>query len=232
METLPGGLTLQISEGCFPLSTDSMALADFIKLPRGARVLDLGSGCGSLGLLLAGRDPGCHITGIEITETAHEAAVRNIQRNGLDCRMESLCRDLRQVPSFLKSGSFHCCISNPPYFGGGPRSAKLPAARRQDFCSTGDLFSAAVWATKFGGDFFLVQRPEQLGELIGEGFQAGFACKRLRLLHHRENGPVSLILLQLRKGARSGMTIDEISLWDRSGNPTEDYKRIYHIEEA
>ena len=52
MEYLPGGLTLQLCDGAFPLSTDSMVLAHFVKLRRNAGVLDLGSGCGTLGLAL------------------------------------------------------------------------------------------------------------------------------------------------------------------------------------
>ena len=52
MELLPNGLTLNLAEGEFPLSTDSMVLSGFVKLPKNARVLDLGSGCGTLGLLL------------------------------------------------------------------------------------------------------------------------------------------------------------------------------------
>ena len=41
------------------MSTDSMLLADFVKLPRNAKVLDLGAGCGTLGVLLCAKDAGC-----------------------------------------------------------------------------------------------------------------------------------------------------------------------------
>ena len=57
MEYLPNGFTLEIPAGAFPLSTDSMALAHFVKLKRGAAVLDLGSGSGTLGLLLCAQNP-------------------------------------------------------------------------------------------------------------------------------------------------------------------------------
>ena len=67
MEQLPNGYTLELSDGCFPLSTDSMLLAHFAKLPRYAQVLDLGSGCGTLGLLLCAGDPNCTVTGVELT---------------------------------------------------------------------------------------------------------------------------------------------------------------------
>ena len=231
METLPGGFTLTIGEGCFPLSTDSMVLADFIKLPARAKVLDLGSGCFTLGLLLAAKDQTCCVTGLEITGEGQRAAVQNILDNHLEDRMKSLCRDLRQLPSFLSPGSFQVCISNPPYFSGGP-AAHLKGARREDTCSPKDLFQAAAWALKFGGDFFLVHRPERLGELMGEGTSAGFACKRLGLFRHRQDGPVSLVLLQMRKGGKQGLKLEEISLFDSRGDQTDDYQRIYHIKEA
>ena len=232
METLPGGLRLKIPEGCFPLSTDSMALGDFVTLKRNAKVLDLGSGCGSLGLLLCSKDPACHVTGLEISETAHRAALENIRDNGLADRMESLCCDLRQMPANLTPGSFQVCVSNPPYFGGGPASKNLTEARREDLCSVKDLFTAASRVLKFGGDFFLVHRPEKLGELMTEGGARGFQCKHLRLLRHRQDGPVALVLLKLRKGAKPGLILDETSLFDSQGNRTEDYIRIYHLEEG
>ena len=90
METLPNHYQLEIPAGCFPLSTDSMVLSHFVRLPKNARVLDLGSGCGTLGLLLCSRDAGCAVTGIERDERAHAAALANICRNGLENRLESL----------------------------------------------------------------------------------------------------------------------------------------------
>ena len=114
MENLPNGLTLSLCEGAFPLSTDSMVLAHFARLPKQARVLDLGSGCGTLGLLLCSKDPNCHITGVELEEKAHLEALENIRRNQLASRMESICADLRSVSERFSPGSFSCCISNPP----------------------------------------------------------------------------------------------------------------------
>ena len=229
MEHLPNGYTLKLADGAFPLSTDSMALAHFVKLPARANVLDLGSGCGTLGLLLCAGDASCHVTGVELDKNAHEAAIDNIQRNQLTDRMESICADLRQVPSLLTPGSFSCCVSNPPYFSGGPASQKLPNARREDQCSLSDLMKSASWALKYGGDFFLVHRPERLGEIIVTASTHKLEAKRLSLLRHRTSSPVSLILIQLRKGAKPGLIWEEISLHLPDGTPTDSYNAIYHI---
>ena len=230
MEQLPMGMTLEISPGAFPLSTDSMVLAHFTRLPPRARVLDLGSGCGTLGLLLCAKYDNCHITGVELEESTHLQALENIASNNLQLRMESIRGDLRQLPPEF-SGQFDCCVSNPPYFSGGPASTRTPLARREDCCTPEDLFSAAARVLKFGGDFFLVHKPERLGQLISLAGQHSLEAKRLLLVRHRENGPVALICLQLRKGAKPGLLWEELALHSSSGEITDSYRQIYHMQE-
>jgi tRNA1(Val) A37 N6-methylase TrmN6 len=231
MELLPNGYTLTLAPGTFPLSTDSMVLSHFVRLPQASRVLDLGSGCGTLGLLLCASHRRCHVTGLELDAAAHAAALENISRNVLDTRMESICGDLRQLPKDF-TGRFDCCVSNPPYFTGGPAAQRTPLARREDCCAPGELFAAAARALKFGGDFFLVHKPERLGELIVRGSEVNLEAKRLLLLRHRENGPIALICLQFRKGGKPGLSIEEASLFDCNNEPTAFYKSVYHTTEV
>lgn len=229
METLPKGYQLDIPPGAFPLSTDSMVLAHFARLPGKARVLDLGAGCGTLGLLLCAGNPACQVTGIELSEEAHRAALENIRRNALEPRLSSICADLRNLPAEL-TGRFHCCVSNPPYFSGGPANLVTPIARRDDCCSPGELFDAAAKALRYGGDFFLVHKPERLAQLIGCGAARGLEAKKLTLIRHKEGGPIALILLQFRKGGKPGLQLLEQSLFDIHGKPTSYYREAYHIQ--
>ena len=226
MEQITTDYTLDLTGG-FPLSTDSMVLSDFVKLPRNARVLDLGSGCGTLGLLLCARESGCSVTGIELSEQAHAAALQNIARNNLSHRLSSICADLRTMP--FGPGSFDLCVSNPPYFSGGARHARNPGARQEDTCPPEALFAAAAKALRWGGDFFLVHKPERLAELVCAASAAGLEPKRLRLVRHRPEAPISLILLSCRRGGRPGLQLDDLTLFHPDGSPTEDYRRIYHL---
>lgn len=229
MEHLPNGFTLELPQGAFPLSTDSMVLSHFATLPPKARVLDLGSGCGTLGLLLCSRDASCAVTGVELSELAHSAAVENIRRNQVSARMESICADLRSVSERFSPGSFDVCLSNPPYFSGGPASKSHALARREDLCTPEDLFRAAAWAVRYGGDFFLVHRPERLADLIATARPFQWEAKRLLLLRHRPDSPVSLIVLQFRKGGKPGLRLEEQTLFHSNGSPTPFYRDIYHI---
>ena len=230
MEYLPNGFTLELTPGAFPLSTDSMVLSHFVRLPKQAKVLDLGAGCGTLGLLLCAASDSCTVTGMELDESAHRGALENIARNGLHNRMESICADLRQLPPEF-TGRFDCCVSNPPYFSGGPAAQRTPLARREDCCSPAELFAAAAKALKFGGDFFLVHKPERLAELIARGSEVSLEAKRLLLLRHKALGPITLIFLQFRKGGKPGLIIEESSLFDTNNEPTAFYKSVYHITE-
>ena len=229
MEVLHNGFTLDIPEGCFPLSTDSILLCDFIKLPRNARVLDLGSGCGTLGMLLCAKDAYCHVIGAELDPNAHAAAEENICRNNLQVRMSSICADLRSIPNSVSAGSFDCCISNPPYYTGGPANQATPLARRDDRCSLNDLFATAGKFLKFGGDFALVHKPERLAEICAVAAKYNLEPKRLRLIRHRPNAEVSLILLSCRKGGKPGLVWEEKCLFDQAGQPADYYRTLYHL---
>ena len=228
MEFLQNGFTLHIPQGCFPLSTDSILLADFVKLPPRANVLDLGAGCGTLGLLLCAKDANCSVTGLELDKSAHCAALNNIHRNQLQSRMTSQCADLRQLAPGM-TGHFSCCVSNPPYFSGGEASIATPIARREDCCSPSELFATAAKALKYGGDFYLVHKPERLSQLCACASAVGLEPKRLRLIRHKEGGSISLILLSCRKGGKPGLIWEEKSLHHADGSPTDYYNTLYHL---
>lgn len=230
MEQLHNGFTLELCRGAFPLSTDSVALADFVKLSKNAAVLDLCSGCGTLGLMLCAKQADCAVTGVELQESDHLCALKNARRNGIGSRLNSICADVDTIPSFLEPGKRDVCVSNPPYFSGGPESKSVPLARREDTCSPDSLFRAAAWALRYGGDFYLVHRPERLADLCACAGSHGLEAKRLRLLRHRTGGPVSLILLQFRKGGKPGLIWEEESLYDENDQPTGYYRRLYHLD--
>jgi len=204
-------------------------LAAFAKLPKQARVLDLGSGCGTIGLLLCAKDDGCRVTGIELKETDHRMALKNIQENQLHDRFKSICGDFTDITAYFDPGSFDVCISNPPYCTAGFLSKAVPLARHEQACSLEDLICSAAWALKFGGDFYLVHKPERLAEIFAAACSHKLEPKRLCLMRHKEDGPVSLVLIQLRKGAKPGLLWEDMILFDRSGQPTEDYRTIYHL---
>ena len=82
---------------------------------------------------------------------------------------------------------------------------------------------------KFGGDFFLVHKPERLAEICALASKYMLEPKRLRLVRHRTDSEVSLILLSCRKGGKPGLIWEERCLQDYAGQPTDYYRTLYHL---
>ena len=90
-----GPYLLEVKEGVFPLGGDSLALGAFATVKRGWRVCDLGTGSGCLLLMLAAREGGLSLTGVEREERAAQCARENLAHSGLEGTV--LQADWRQV---------------------------------------------------------------------------------------------------------------------------------------
>ena len=234
LESLPGGMTLETGPGVFALSTDTMVLADFVRLTKGASVCDLGCGSGALMLLLCARQRDCQVTGVELQPEACTLAARNIARNGLEDRARLVRGDLRDPALSLPAGQFTHVVSNPPYFPSSTLPSPDPAraaARAESACTLEDLCRAAARLLRWGGTCSVVYRTERLCDLVCTLRTSGLEPKRLRLVRHRPDAPARVLLLEARRGGRPGLTLEpDLLLYHADGTPTTDCRRIYHQE--
>lgn len=235
-ELLFGGIRMDIPDAQFRVSTDSMVLADFCRPRKNSRVLDLGCGCGTLGLLLLGEDPTLHLSGVELQPLAAQAAQKNAEANGLADRFTVVCGDLRQPNAKIAAGTYDCVISNPPYYppqsGFLPEDSGLCLARSEQCCAFSELCTAAARALHWGGRFFLVHKPERLVDLLTELRRVRLEAKRIRFVRHKAADPVNLVLIEARLGGRPGLQYEpDLVLYAQTGEPSEAYRRIYHLQE-
>ena len=232
-ETLwDGGPILHHAPGVFPMGTDSILLADFARVEKNARILDLGTGSGILPVLLLSRHPNAAAVGIELNPDACRLTETNIACNGLSPRFQLISGDLRQYRDLLPAGSMDLTVSNPPYFAvgtGHDADYGLKDARGDGTCTLEDLCAAAGWATRWGGRFCLVFRPERLCSLFVALKNAGFEPKRLRPVHHHPGVPVNLVLVEARRGGSPGLSWEQdLYLYTPAGQESPELRRIYH----
>lgn len=83
------------------------------KAPGAKRILDLGSGIGSVGLLALWRSPGATLVAVEAQEISYALLERNVAMNDLASRVRTIHGDLRHVrlPEL-----FDLVTGSPPYF--------------------------------------------------------------------------------------------------------------------
>ncbi len=116
-------------------TSDDVLLAAFAAeaRPDARRVLDLGTGKGTVALLLARRLPAAHIVGVEAFPESHRLAVRNAALNGLADRFDARAGDLRDPAVLADEAPFDLVTGAPPFMPPGsgilPRDPQRAAGR-------------------------------------------------------------------------------------------------------
>ena len=217
----------------FKLGTDTVLLANFIKVTGSKRGIDLGCASGALGLLLLAQNPRLHMSGLEIVEEAAELAKANMAANGFEERSAIITGDIRRHRELFTTGSFDLVAANPPYFplGSGKLSpdAQRAGARGEVNCSLEELCAASAFLCKSGGSVCFVHKPERTAELFNCMSRHGIEPKRLRMVCHHAHSAPNLILVEGRRGGKPGLSVEPtLVLREKDGSETEETKRIYH----
>ena len=213
-----GGPCFFFDTDLFAPSTDSFALGYFAAPKNGSRGCDLGCGTGLLGALLMARNGTLTMHNIEIQSGAMALAERTFAANGWAAQWYR--GDLRSV--LPAAGTMDYAVCNPPYFrvgsGASAADSSRQTAREETSCTLGDVCAGAKRVLRWGGRFALVYRAERLVDLFCTLRGHGMEPKRLRFV---QSGDVpSLVLVEARRGGRSGLTVEPPLLigsaeWDR-----------------
>jgi len=128
-------------------------------------VLELGSGCGVVLLILAFRGLGESLVGVEIQHDLVSLSRRNARENGLEGRVRFLHADYRAVSKVLPPQGFDLVVSNPPYrrlHSGRVNPDSQRAIARHELATTlPDLFKAADYLLPQGSShsWWLLMQP-------------------------------------------------------------------------
>ena len=110
---MDGRVRLIQSRSGYRFSIDAILLSDFVTIKKGDLVVDLGTGCGIIPLILLRSKPVGFALGIEIQAELVDQAARNIFLNGVEDSMAVLQGDVRHPP--FPPGSADVVVCNPPY---------------------------------------------------------------------------------------------------------------------
>lgn len=233
----PGGYRFVYDDALFRPGTDSFLLSSLPKLRHGLRVCDLGCGTGLLGLLLLQRQPDLQVTGMDILPEAVRLAQLAAEENNLTDRLTFHTRDLRQCRDLFPTGSFDLVVCNPPYYapssGAMTEDSAIRTARSEVSCSLEELCASAAYLLRWGGSFCLVHKPERLTDVLCSLRSAAMEPKRLRFVCKTGSHAPSLILVEGRRGGKSGLTVEPpLILQNPDGTPTDEVNAIYFRQPA
>ncbi|MEN6439171.1 MAG: tRNA1(Val) (adenine(37)-N6)-methyltransferase [Syntrophobacter sp.] len=208
-----GNLTVFQEKEGYRFSVDAVLLAGLTRIRPVDRIVELGTGCGVVALVLAHRRKTKHkIFGIEIQAELAGLARRNVEENALTARIEICEMDFRDASRRFAPESFDLILSNPPYRKTGSgriNPNRQKAIARHELASTlPDLFSAAWRLLPQGGRIALIYPAARIGHLLCCANAGGFSPKRLRIIYSRPGGPGRLVHLECSKGGGEEATIE------------------------
>ncbi len=113
-----GKLVFDVWENVYEPAEDSFLFAENLDVKKGARVLDVGTGCGILGIMAA--EKAAAVLAVDLSPYAIRCAKENSALNKVDCKMAFLEADL--LTAFDEWARFDLILFNAPY---------LPAAEHE-----------------------------------------------------------------------------------------------------
>lgn len=213
---------------------DSILLADFTRINRKTKkILDIGTGCGIISLLLAGKSKS-EITGVEIYREMAEIALRNASENGFGNRIQIINADIKDYMKIFRKDEFDQIVTNPPYFEfKGDKSQvnilpQLAQARHNVNLTIEEIIRISSYLLKNSGYFSLVFRSDRLVEILTLLRKYNLEPKRMRNCYTRKEGDSKICLVEAIKDGDKGLKIEyPIFVYDENGEKTEYIKKLY-----
>jgi tRNA1Val (adenine37-N6)-methyltransferase len=214
------GLRVIQPQGGYRFSLDPLLLCDFAETANTSRIVDLGTGCGIIPLILARKIPDASLVGVELQEEMAGLAARNVALNGFQDRIEVVCDDVLSLRRRFPVSSFDLVTANPPYRkpGSGRVSPKAgrDLARHESSAGLADFLAIAKYLVKPSGALCFISHPSRLLEFIHCAGELKLSLLRLRLVHSSAAAPATMFLAHLAKG-RKGDTAVLPPLFVRDG---------------
>lgn len=189
----------------YRFGSDSVALAKFSSgfIKKTDRVVDICSGCGIIGILIA-LETGAEVCGAEIDERLFDMSNRSAAANGLD-GVRFFNADVRDVAAVkrLLGGNFDAAVCNPPYYKATSKSSAVAPAGNSELTVTLDAaLDSARAVLKSGGALYLVHITERLDEVLDKCREKRLTPKMLIVNRNSKTFMLRCVLF-----GRSGMTV-------------------------
>jgi tRNA1Val (adenine37-N6)-methyltransferase len=231
-----GNLTIYQQKRGYRFAIDAMLLAGLTTVHAQDRIIDLGTGCGVIPLILAYRNLGKRIVGLEIQLELVELAKQNVQANGFAGKVQIHHRDFREVSKDFRPASFDLVISNPPYRR--LRSGRLnpdgqrAIARHELKSSVTDVIGAASMLLGHGGRLSVIYPATRLAHLLGTASDHHLTPKRLTVIYSDTASVARLVHVECRKGAGEELQIaPPLFIYREDKTYSEAVRKMYQGDE-
>ncbi len=201
------GIQVIQKKDAFRFGVDAVLLANFAKVRKNAKVVDLCTGTGIIPFILAGKTYASDIIGVEIQQEFVDMANRSVEYNKLEDKITFLSGDLKDKELIKKIPKVDVVTVNPPYklHNSGLINLKdsNAIARHEILCTLEDVIIASRILLKDNGRIYMVHRPDRLVDILCTMRKHRIEPKRIRMVHPSVNKAPNIVLIE---GQRDGGT--------------------------
>ncbi len=214
------------------VGTDAFILGSLLKIdPDYSRILDVGTGCGIIALMLAQRS-GAQFDAIDIDQPSLEEAKLNFEKSPWSNRLHAI---QVSIHDFKPKQHYDLIVSNPPFFSNSllPVSEKLRMAKHTTNFDPEDFVKKSKNLLK-PHDELAVILPADVSTVFSEMAVAqGFYMAAQLQIIPKEGKPANRKVLIFSLVENAGNFEESLVIRDLNGNYTPAYKKLtadYHAE--
>ena len=207
------GLMIYQDSESYCFTSDAVHLANFVKAPKNAKVVDLCSGSGVIGMLVFAKNNIDSVKMVEIQAHLAELSKESVFYNNLQEHIEVINKPLQNISNEIGREKYEIVVCNPPYkeVGENLKNIKedIAIARHELKVTLEEIISEASKLLKFGGKFYTICKEERLCDMITLSRKYNMEPKELKIITSTKGANV--VMMQSSKGGKSGLKISMIS---------------------
>ncbi len=232
-----GGLKIIQDDALFCFGVDAVLLSHFAKDTPAATIVDLCSGNGIVGILLAGKTNASSIYCVEVQSKSADLARRSVALNALNDRVHIIEDNLNNCGQYFKKGTVDIVTCNPPYIAnhGGleNKTSERNIARHEILCTLEDVIRESADMLKSGGKLFLVHKPERLVDIFCTMRSYSIEPKRVQFVHPQPYKKANIVLVEgVRNGGSELKMMPPLYVYDEDHNYSKEINAIYGRENS
>jgi tRNA1Val (adenine37-N6)-methyltransferase len=215
--------TVEDDQSTMRVGTDAVLLGAWAEVENAGSVLEIGTGCGIIAMMIAQRSP-ASILAIDLDEPSIRQAALNFDRSPWSTNLKAVHSSLQD---FTPSGkrSFDLILSNPPFFERSLRSPDVTRnmARHDAGLTHRELLDGVHTLLKEEGIFSLILPEETSTKFSDLASQSGLFIRRQMRVWPKQGKPAHRVLSSYGYKPSPERSREELTIRNEDGTFTNEY---------
>ena len=206
-----GRLKIRQKKEGYRFSIDALLLSHFAEPRPKDRVIDLGTGCGVIPLILIFKRKAETVIGVEVQPSLAVLARQNVSLNRFSSKIEIWEKNFKELVKQSDRGTFDLVLSNPPYrkVGSGrvnPLEEKA-LARHEILATLEDLLRTGHHLLKNKGRLCLIYPATRTADVFQLLRHFHLEPKRVQFVHSHPQDEASLLMVDALKEGKTQIKV-------------------------